>query len=116
MGVSFKSMPDTMVIGFSNGGNFLAPMKALLGIGPNIAITVMEAVKFATNTAANATELDRALTEINEQIKMFRAEGALEIAQALAEIEGTLIEMRSQFDEINYMIADWDESRRNYQS
>jgi len=116
LGVSTDGMPETLVIGFSNGGDFMAPVKLAFGIPATIGIYVAEAVKFVANAAAGGTELGKDLKEIDNNKKINRAADSLEIQSALLDLEDALTEMRAQADEIDGCIGIWDEAARNYRS
>lgn len=116
MDIGLESMPDSLIIGFSNGGTFLKPVKALMAIGPSVAIGIAEAAKFVANTAADGTELSKEIVEIKNNKKIKRADDSLEIKSALVDLEDGLTEMRAQVDEIDGCIAIWDEAVRNYRA
>ena len=108
------AVPDTLVFGFSNGGNFLAPLKALVAAPPLITVTIMEAIKAGINIGAMVNERDSSINAMDVALQIFKEEGMIELEIALLDLEDSLTAMRSKIDEIDAMIADHDEAVRVY--
>ena len=109
-----ESTPSKMIFGFSNGGDFLAPLKALVASPALIGVTIMEAVKAGINIGAGVNERDASINAMDVALQIFKEEGMIELEIALVELEDSLTSMRSKIDEIDALIADHDEAKRVY--
>ncbi|MDB4805109.1 hypothetical protein OAH16_00740 [bacterium] len=116
MGVAEGAVPTDLIFGFSNGGSLFAPLRALVAAPSLIGITIAEVVKFGVETAANEYERVATHKELDNDLLISKAEDSMEVREALYDLEETLVDMRTQIDNIDGEIAIWDESKRTYQA
>jgi len=109
--------PETLIMGFSNGGDFLKPIKAIFGVSRivtkgilNIAITGMEA-----GAAAVENNNEDAVARI-ELDSIIPTEWAQDRREAVLDLESEFNDLRGNFNVINERLQQLQDARQNYAS
>ncbi len=109
------AVPEKMIFGFSNGGDFLKPIKAIFGTTRvvtkgilNVAITGMEA-----GAAAVENNNEDAVARI-ELDSIIPTEWAQDRKEAVLELESEFNDLRGNFNIINERLQQLQDARQNY--